>query len=298
MKRFIRILICVFSIIILRVSILFAGESEVIPVVSENATSITIPHAFVKIELVHKILTSASALQAAQSLTQLVQDQYYSLLSWKNENRPKDIEVESYGRVHHFGRWVSDTKDPGCYNTRAKVLIRDSIKPVIFEASNPCSVESGEWHDPYAHKVLTNAKSQVQIDHMVPLKNAYVSGAYKWNFNSRCLYGNYLGAQFHLISVDGTENVRKGSDGPDGYMPPNKEYRCTYLKNWLTIKSLWNLEMTLTEAQAIKDLIQSEGCSLSSFRISAEELNSQRKFANENAALCANINPTFVKNKN
>ncbi len=233
-----------------------------------------------------------SILELFPELGILVKSKIYSLLDWKIIQPAEQTTAEPYDRVHHFGHWVNDPTDSTCYNTRTKVLIRDSVKAVVFEKQNPCNVLSGKWEDPYAKKVLRDPKLEVQIDHMVPLKNAYISGAYKWDFKTRCLYGNYLGAKFHLISVDGSENMRKGSGGPDKYMPPNTAYRCTYLKNWLLIKALWKLELSLDEAQAIKELMKSEGCRASSFHITELEIERQQKFMAQHAELCENIIPS------
>ncbi|MFZ3229478.1 MAG: DUF1524 domain-containing protein [Pseudobdellovibrio sp.] len=253
-----------------------------------NITPEVIPKSSVSVELGFKNKTIISILQSIGQLTHSTTTKIYSLLNWKHHTRDNDLEVVSYNRINQFGKWVHDKKDStDCYNTRAKVLIRDSSKTIVFNADNACSVEKGEWVDPYAGKVLTDAKLDIQIDHMVPLKNAYVSGAYAWDYKTRCLYGNYLGANFHLISVAGVENQRKGDKGPDGYMPSNISYTCTYLKNWLTIKTLWNLTMTPDEATAIKKLISSEGCHVEKFVLSEKDILAQRKFAFEHSNLCA-----------
>lgn len=246
-----------------------------------------IPKSYVTVSAETKTKTLSSLLLSAVSrLVKPAQEKIYSLLNWKNGHRAADLEVVSYNRVAHFGKWAQDKNDKTCYNTRAKVLIRDSVKPVLFSVDNACSVDKGEWNDPYAGKVLTDAKAEIQIDHMVPLKNAYVSGAHAWDFKSRCLYANYLGESFHLISVDGIENQRKGDKAPDQYMPSNKSYMCTYLKNWLTVKALWGLEMTPAEADGIKGLISSEGCNVADFVLSESEIQTQRQFAFDNAELC------------
>ncbi len=290
MKINFRILLCILGIVATYSSRSFSSEvsAHVGPLIPSPEA---IPASYVHIEIPETPVTDFSPQHSLQVFSTWCEEVLYSLLQWKSLTRPEVLMVESYDRVHHFGRWVHDRRDGYCLNTRAKVLVRDAIGAVVFEKENPCSVQSGEWNDPYANKILRDARLEVQIDHMVPLKNAYVSGAYKWNYKQRCLYGNYLGENFHLISVDGTENTRKSSAGPDGYMPPNKEYRCTYLKNWLMIKTLWGLEMTVSEAQAIKDAVVSENCDLATFHISVAEIKIQQKFAAENADLCAKVIP-------
>lgn len=227
-------------------------------------------------------------LWAFRNLTEFIQTRYYSLLNWTTHART-NLEIEKYNRQPQFGRWINDPSGETCLNTRAKVLVRDSDKPTIFKEDQKCLVEHGAWKDPYTNKILNTAHS-VQVDHLVPLKNAYISGAHKWSFQARCLYANYLGYDFHLLPVSATENMRKSDKGPDQYMPPNKFYACTYVRQWLSVKMLWGLSMTLSEANAIHRLIVENNCSHSSFRVTDAELYRQRKFAQANMNLCENTN--------
>ena len=147
---------------------------------------------------------------------------------------------------------------------------------------------SGSWHDDYTGQTFTK-REDIQIDHVVPLKNTYISGAYRWNFRARCLYANYLGYDFHLKSVNGSQNMKKGDRSPDKYMPPNTEFVCKYLKDWLSIKFLWGLRMTEAEAAYINSALRDNKCNLANFKMSAREILKQNEYANENEDLCAAI---------
>lgn len=57
----------------------------------------------------------------------------------------------------------------GC-DTRDKVLVRDGTG---VETGSSCSIDSGSWLSEYDGETWTQA-SDVDIDHMVPLKNAWV----------------------------------------------------------------------------------------------------------------------------
>ncbi|HRO68463.1 MAG TPA: hypothetical protein PL182_12910, partial [Pseudobdellovibrionaceae bacterium] len=70
-----------------------------------------------------------------------------NLLNFDFHDKSFPSPQEPYGRRNHFGDWVDDPRDQTCYNTRAKVLIRDSTKSVVFR-SNPCVVDGGEWREP------------------------------------------------------------------------------------------------------------------------------------------------------
>ncbi|XGC79775.1 HNH endonuclease family protein [Bdellovibrio bacteriovorus] len=210
--------------------------------------------------------------------------QIYSLLNFEFHNERYGYTNEPYNRKKHFGGWVNDPRDHDCFNTRAKVLIRDSLKPVDF-ASNGCTVIRGQWADPYAGRDHTQA-SDIQIDHFVPLKNAYISGAYKWNPTKRCLYGNFLGNNYHLLAVLGDENQTKSDKTPEDYMPPNRSYACQYLAQWLKVKLIWTLGLTPPEKDKVLELARQNNCKSTDFEFSAQELSQQRRFMADNMDLC------------
>ncbi|WP_413575090.1 HNH endonuclease family protein [Bdellovibrio sp. HCB290] len=207
-----------------------------------------------------------------------------SLLSFDHHNEDYGNVAQPYNRKSHFGGWIYPSHDNSCFNTRGLVLERDSKVPVTMN-SNGCSVIRGEWAEPYTGRTVTEA-SEIQIDHFVPLKNAYVSGAHKWNFSKRCLYANFMGNDFQLLSTDGPENMRKSDNTPERYMPPNRAYACQYLQQWLKVKLIWDLGLTPPEKQVVENLIQQNNCQLSQFRYSVAELQQQKRFISDNAGLC------------
>ncbi|MBC7421133.1 MAG: HNH endonuclease [Bdellovibrio sp.] len=243
---------------------------------------------YVQLAISDANLVTVSILETVKTITEVAQNRFYSLLNWQSHQRRQNLEINNYDRTGQFGRWINDSNDDVCFNTRAKVLVRDSIKNVSFKDNNHCVVQSGAWKDPYTTATIKESKA-VQIDHFVPLKNAYLSGAYKWSFRARCLYANYLGYDFHLLSVDGIQNMKKGDRSPANYMPPNQGYTCTYVRNWLAIKMVWGLTMTDEEATAIHKIILDNKCNLSKFRMSEKEINSQKQFTKDNIDLCEKI---------
>lgn len=189
-----------------------------------------------------------------------------------------------YNRKVQFGTWINIPGDQLCQNTRAKVLVRDSESPVTF-SPNGCTVKSGTWSDPYTAANFDSA-SVIQIDHLVPLKNAYMTGAFEWNQDKRCLYANYLGNNFHLLSVSGTENMKKGDNTPMAYLPPNSAYKCEYMKHWLQVKVIWGLRITPKEAAAITKSFTDELCDRADFKMAAADLESQWRYMHDNMDLC------------
>jgi hypothetical protein len=228
---------------------------------------------------------SGFAVLSLQTFSDLANTLALNLLQWHLRADAPSVPTTPYNRTFHFGRWINDPTDETCYNTRAKVLLRDTDGPVRYKETNHCVIESGTWEDPYSARTF-NQSRDIQIDHMVPLKDAYTSGAWEWNYQARCLYANFMGNKFHLISSNGTENMRKGDSAPDEYMPPNREYQCQYIENWLKIKLIWRLKMTSSEVSAIKQLVAENHCDVDHFKFSKKDLRQQRDYINDNLGLC------------
>ncbi|WP_413557763.1 HNH endonuclease family protein [Bdellovibrio sp. HCB209] len=220
----------------------------------------------------------------ANASIQEIKTTMISLLRFSHHDEDYGNVGEAYNRSKHFGGWIRPNNDSSCLNTRGLVLVRDSKVPVSM-ASNGCTVQKGLWDEPYTGATVEHA-SEIQIDHFVPLKNAYVSGAHRWNFAKRCLYANYMGNDFQLLSTDAHENMAKSDSSPQGYMPPNRAYRCQYLEQWLKVKAIWDLGITPPEKAAVEALIQQNNCDLSTFQYSVADLQAQRQFMADNANLC------------
>jgi hypothetical protein len=220
----------------------------------------------------------------SEELNSLAPSPSYFLLKFASHSGDYGTVVEKYNRLKHFGTWIRGHNDKRCLNTRGLVLERDSQGPVTY-SSDGCTVKTGHWQDPYAGNAFSDA-ADIQIDHFVPLKNAYLSGASNWTPKKRCLYANFLGNGFHLLAVQGRENMRKSDQSPAGYMPPDAGYRCQYLNQWLKVKMIWSMNLSSEETSRISDLVKENHCDLTSFRYSESDLVEQRRFIADNANLC------------
>lgn len=146
-------------------------------------------------------------------------------------------ENDSSGEYNRddWGSWIDEDKNG--LNTRHEVLAEESlIKPVISNNK----VIKGKWFDKYTGKYFTNP-SDLDIDHLVPLKNAHISGASNWSKKKKNRYYNYLKYDNHLIAVSKSANRNKNDKSPVNWLPPNKEYQCEYVREWFKIKTAWGL---------------------------------------------------------
>ena len=85
--------------------------------------------------------------------------------------------IPDYDRGH-WKHWIDSDRD--CQNTRHEVLIEESLKKPTFKSSKQCQVATGEWLDPYTGLTVTDS-IKLDVDHMVPLKNAHDSGGWAWD---------------------------------------------------------------------------------------------------------------------
>lgn len=157
----------------------------------------------------------------------------FALYYYYQNNYKDDIGGE-YNR-EDWGNWIDEDGDG--LNTRHEALAEESlIKPVISNNK----VVSGKWFDKYTGKYFTNP-SDLDIDHLVPLKNAYISGASNWSKKKKNRYYNYLKYDNHLIAVSKSANRNKSDKSPVDWLPPNEEYQCEYVREWFKIKTAWGL---------------------------------------------------------
>ena len=152
-----------------------------------------------------------------------------------------------------FPHW-KDLDGDGC-DTRKEVLIRDSRTTAVVGSS--CTVVSGTWYSPYDGVTWTEP-SQLQIDHVVALSEAWKSGAYAWTTQQRTNYANDLTDSRTLLAVTGSVNQSKSDKDPTEWLPPLAAHRCTYLADWVLVKVRWSLTMDEAEHAAVRSALA--GC--------------------------------------
>ncbi|AJP01814.1 hypothetical protein TU94_10115 [Streptomyces cyaneogriseus subsp. noncyanogenus] len=136
----------------------------------------------------------------------------------------------------------------GACNTRETVLKRDGSN-VVTDAS--CAATSGSWYSPYDGATWT-AASDLDIDHLVPLAEAWDSGADAWTTTRRQAFANDL-TRPQLIAVTDNVNQAKGDQDPATWMPSRTDYRCTYVRAWVQVKHYYGLSVDSAEKTALQN---------------------------------------------
>ncbi|MFI5839402.1 HNH endonuclease family protein [Catenuloplanes sp. NPDC051500] len=153
--------------------------------------------------------------------------------------------MSGYSR-EKFPHW-RDT-GPNC-DMRDTILQRDG-KNITLDG---CNVTGGSWFSVYDDKTYDDP-GKVDIDHMVPLANAWRSGASEWTNEQR---GDFANDQERpqLFAVSASQNRAKGDQDPSTWKPASQGYWCTYAQHWITVKHYWKLSITSAEKGALGDML-------------------------------------------
>ena len=149
-----------------------------------------------------------------------------------------DPDAPAYDRSAYGQSWA-DTNHNGC-DTRNDILARDLARPTFKPGTRDCVVLSGTLAEPYTGATIEFQKGEktsslVQIDHVVALADAWRSGAWRW------------------LAVDGQANEDKSASSADQWLPPNRAFRCDYVKRQIAVKSAYGLSVTRDEQDAMAE---------------------------------------------
>ncbi|WP_241843184.1 cell wall-binding repeat-containing protein [Agromyces albus] len=157
--------------------------------------------------------------------------------------------VSGYNR-DLFEHWI-DADGDGC-DSRQEVLIQESRVEVVFGAG--CTIVSGDWLSWYDGASWTDP-SDVDIDHLVALSEAWASGANAWTPEQRRSFANDLDYDISLEAVTDNVNSSKSDRDPAAWLPPLPEVRCRYATNWVMAKHRWNLAVDAEERAALSSIL-------------------------------------------
>ena len=153
-----------------------------------------------------------------------------------------------------FGPAWSDTDHNGC-DTRNDVLHRDLTHVTFRPGTHDCIVASGDRADPYTGKAIhfvRGGASELDIDHLVALGDAWQTGAQQWPAEKRLALAN---DPLNLLAVDSSANRQKGDSDAASWLPPNKSYRCDYVARQIAVKTKYQLWVTSAEKTAMATVL-------------------------------------------
>lgn len=163
--------------------------------------------------------------------------------------RAKDTSQKYYRKLF-YDSW--STTASGC-NMREAILTRD-LKNLVMKG---CKVQSGTLEDPYTGTTIDFTRGQetseaVQIDHVVALSNAWSTGAFELDADTR-----YEISQdpLNLIAVDGPANQEKSDQDASTWLPSNPKFQCQYVARQISVKAKYHLWVTPAEKSAMQSVL-------------------------------------------
>ena len=151
-----------------------------------------------------------------------------------------------YDREQFGGDWASID---GC-DMRQRILQRD-LRRLIYEAGSDCEISSGILDDRYTQsKVIFHrgGASEVDIDHVVALSDAWQKGAQQWSYDRRVQFAN---DPLNLLASDASANRPKGDSDAASWLPANKAFRCDYVARQIAVKRRYRAWVTAAERDAM-----------------------------------------------
>ncbi|MET7936960.1 HNH endonuclease family protein [Streptomyces sp. NPDC005322] len=149
-----------------------------------------------------------------------------------------------------FPHWITQS---GACNTREVVLKRDGTN---VQTDSSCAATSGSWYSEY-DGATWSAAADVDIDHIVPLSEAWKSGASGWTTAQRQGFANDL-TRSQLIAVTDNVNQAKGDQDPAEWLPSRTSYHCMYARMWVSVKYYYKLTLDSAEKSALSNILN--GC--------------------------------------
>ena len=151
-----------------------------------------------------------------------------------------------------------------CWTVREQVLFDEAVAgslALLDKNDNPtsdlasaCDIKSGKWIGVYTGKEFTNP-SDLDIDHLIPLKHAAQSGGQAWDENKKRAFANDLGYVNHLIAVDAGANRSKSDRGPADWKPDNEGYWCEYATSWITVSKNYQLTISPADKAGVVEML-------------------------------------------
>ena len=164
------------------------------------------------------------------------------------------VTSESFSSTYNrssFRHWI-DADSNGC-DTRRDVLAAESARAISCR-----TLTGGVWVSAY-DGVKTKNASGFDVDHMVPLKEAWESGAQSWDSATRRSFANDLAYEHSLIAVSARSNRSKSDRDPNNWMPPASSFHCQYVGRWIAVKYRWSLAVDPAEKSFLESKVASCG---------------------------------------
>ncbi|WP_405797849.1 HNH endonuclease [Streptomyces sp. NBC_01506] len=155
-----------------------------------------------------------------------------------------------------FEHWnEGQDADDGC-TTREEVLIAEAVEAP--EVGAGCEITGGKWLSYYDNQSVTGTAA-LTVDHLVPLAEAWGSGARTWSAARREAYANDQAVPTTLVAVTARTVREKAAQDVADWLPLAGDNYCRYVGEWVATKHRWSLSVDKDELETLK-LLADNAC--------------------------------------
>lgn len=147
-----------------------------------------------------------------------------------------------------FPHW--NVVDSPC-TARQVVLQRDGHDVVTDDS---CQPTAGSWWSAFDDEWVYDVPGDISVDHMVPLSEAWKTGAADWSTSQRADFANDVDSS-QLWLATPSSNGSKGDKDPSEWMPDNTSVHCDYVKSWINVKYEYDLTITSEEESTLSSTL-------------------------------------------
>lgn len=164
----------------------------------------------------------------------------------------EETERRNYVR-ERFGTW-SDLRGSGC-TTREEVLVAQALGRVQRDLVDPCTIVAADWYSPFDGRRISGPPSEVHIDHVVSLAEAWDSGAALWTAAERLHFAN---DRLNLVVSSVAANRDKSDGDMADWRPDRADAWCAAATMTVLTKLRHGLWLDPAERGALVDMAR--GC--------------------------------------
>lgn len=165
------------------------------------------------------------------------------------------ITIAPAGNMGGYDRdsynWRDDVDNNGC-DTRNDILARDLDN--VVRGDDGCKVVSGTLTvDPYNGGTINFTSEEyhtIDIDHIIPLADAHISGADDWDEATKTQFAN---DPRNLVAVNASDNRSKSNSSAADWLPDGNH--CWYAETQVEVKAEYNLTMTQAEYDTLAGIL-------------------------------------------
>jgi DNA uptake protein ComE-like DNA-binding protein len=149
-----------------------------------------------------------------------------------------------------FPHW-SDTNGSGC-DARQDTLAAQVIGLPQVDLFDRCVIIEGDWHSIYDGVTHSGSPSELDVDHVVALAEAWDSGASTWSRERRRAFAN---DPRNLVAVTASSNRSKGDRDLGEWRPAQRSAWCVTATMTVETKAAYGLSVDAAERAALAEML-------------------------------------------